>query len=103
MRIPSAMGRSNRPPSLGRSAGARFTVIRPAGNSKRELRSAARTRSLLSFTTVAGRPTIQNVVSLLLLRHGTRAGGDREMSVHEHTGTNDRLAFMRAYLLALAQ
>src|SRR5438105_6040730 len=57
MRIPSAMGRSNRPPSLGRSAGARFTVIRPAGNSKRELRSAARTRSLLSFTTVAGRPT----------------------------------------------
>src|SRR5690348_11620207 len=57
--MPSAIGRSNRPPSLGRSAGARFTVIRPAGNSKRELSSAARTRSLLSFTTVAGRPTMQ--------------------------------------------
>src|SRR5260370_11431479 len=33
--------------------------MRPAGNSKRELSSAARTRSLLSFTTMAGRPTMQ--------------------------------------------
>src|SRR5947208_5623299 len=79
MRIPSAMGRSNRPPSLGRSAGARFTVIRPAGNSKRELRSAARTRSLLSFTTVAGRPTIQNVQAVLLLGHNP-VPEEKEMS-----------------------
>src|SRR5437762_2468778 len=42
MRIPSAMGRSNRPPSLGRSAGARFTVIRPAGNAERELMGGPR-------------------------------------------------------------
>src|SRR5919108_745538 len=63
--MPSAIGRSKRPPSFGRSAGARFTVIRPAGNSKREFSSAARTRPLLSFTTVAGRPTIQNAGSPL--------------------------------------
>ncbi len=50
------MGRSKRPPSLGRSAGARFTVMRPAGNSKSQCASAARTRSLLSRTTGAGKP-----------------------------------------------
>src|SRR5215472_3171133 len=58
---PRAIGRSKRPPSFGRSAGARFTVMRPAGNSNCELRSAARTRSLASRTTMAGRPTIENV------------------------------------------
>src|SRR5207302_5597791 len=57
-RMPSAMGKSNRPLSLGSSAGARLTVIRRAGNSKRELTSAARTRSRLSFTSVSGRPTM---------------------------------------------
>src|SRR6267378_551719 len=40
-RMPSAMGRSKRPLSLGSSAGARLTVIRRAGNSKREFTSAA--------------------------------------------------------------
>src|SRR6266571_224165 len=39
-RMPSAMGKSNRPLSLGSSAGARLTVIRRAGNSKREFASA---------------------------------------------------------------
>ncbi len=31
-RMPRAMGRSNRPPSFGRSAGARLTVMRPRGH-----------------------------------------------------------------------
>ncbi|KAG1246950.1 hypothetical protein G6F65_020417 [Rhizopus arrhizus] len=54
---PSAMGRSNRPDSLGISAGDRFTVIRPGGNSKPLFRMAARTRSRLSRTSVSGNPT----------------------------------------------
>src|SRR5258707_159388 len=41
-RMPSAMGKSNRPLSLRSSAGARLTVMRRAGNSKREFTSAAR-------------------------------------------------------------
>src|SRR5580704_13313584 len=82
------MGRSKRPPSFGRSAGERLTVMRPAGNSKPEWMSAARTRSLLSLTTVAASPTMQNVgspparltstwtrgaVSPSCARHATRA------------------------------
>jgi len=39
--------------------------MRPAGNSNPELVRAARTRSLLSFTAVAGNPTILNVDALL--------------------------------------
>ena len=35
--MPSAIGRSKRPLSFGRSAGARLTVMRRAGNSKRQL------------------------------------------------------------------
>src|SRR5690349_7840470 len=58
--MPSAIGRSKRPLSLGSSAGARLTVMRRAGNSKREFTSAARTRSRLSFTSVSGRPTMVN-------------------------------------------
>src|SRR5690554_2023338 len=56
--MPNAMGRSKRPPSLGKSAGARLMVMRRAGNSKPELRMALRTRSLLSLTAVSGKPTI---------------------------------------------
>ena len=52
------MGRSKRPLSLGRSAGARLTVMRRAGNSNCAFCSAARTRSLLSFTSASGRPTM---------------------------------------------
>ena len=55
-RIPSAIGRSKRPDSLGRSAGARLAVILRAGNSKWAFCSAARTRSRLSLTSVSGRP-----------------------------------------------
>ena len=44
-------------PSLRRSAGARLTVIRRAGNSKPELRIAERTRSRASRTAVSGNPT----------------------------------------------
>src|SRR5450830_1155341 len=56
--MPRAMGRSNRPDSLGKSAGARLTVMRLEGNSKRAFCNAARTRSLDSFTSVSGKPTM---------------------------------------------
>ncbi len=57
-RMPSAMGRSNRPESLGRSAGARFTVMRLLdGNSSPALAMAERTRSRASFTSVSASPT----------------------------------------------
>ena len=57
-RMPRAMGKSKRPPSLGRSAGARLRVIRRVlGKSKPALTNALRTRSRLSFTAVSGRPT----------------------------------------------
>ncbi len=59
-RMPSAIGRSKRPDSFGRSAGARLTVMRRTGNSKPQFCSAARTRSRLSRTSVSGRPTIEN-------------------------------------------
>ena len=57
------MGRSYRLPSLGSSAGARFTVMRRLGNSNRELMIALRTRSLLSRTVASGRPTMANLGS----------------------------------------
>ena len=59
-RIPIAMAKSKRLPSLGSSAGARLIVIRRAGNSKCALIMALRTRSLLSLTAVSGRPTMWN-------------------------------------------
>ena len=49
--------------------------MRPAGNSKREFTSAARTRSLLSFTTVAGKPTMQKVGSPLARLTSTCTSG----------------------------
>ena len=57
-RIPSAIGRSKRPPSLGKSAGARLTVTRRDGYSSCAFWIATRTRSRASFTAVSGRPTI---------------------------------------------
>src|SRR5260221_11594350 len=61
--MPTAMGRSKRPPSLGKSAGDKLTVMRPVGKSKPVVSSAERTRSLLSRTTASGRPTMANVGS----------------------------------------
>src|SRR5687768_11058471 len=61
--MPSAIGKSKRLESLGSSAGARLTVMRRAGNSKRAWLSAARTRSRASRTSVSGRPTIWNAGS----------------------------------------
>ncbi len=58
-KMPKAMAKSKRPPSFGRSAGARLTVMRLAGKSKLEFRMALRTLSLLSFTAVSGKPTIE--------------------------------------------
>jgi hypothetical protein len=49
IRMPSAIGRSKRPDSLGRSAGARLTVMRRWGNSKPQFWIAARTRSRASL------------------------------------------------------
>src|SRR5206468_12550755 len=59
-RMPRAIGRSNRPDSLGRSAGARLTVTLRDGNSNWAFCSAARTRSRLSLTSVSGSPTRLN-------------------------------------------
>src|SRR5690606_35030799 len=55
-RMPAAMGRSKRGPSLRRPAGARLMVTRPRGISKPLFRKAARTRFRLSKTAVPGRP-----------------------------------------------
>ena len=74
-RIPTAMARSWPVPSLGRSAGARLTVIRRAGTSKSELRRAARTRSRASSTALPARPTI------------VRPGSPKETSTSTRTGT----------------
>ena len=59
-RMPTAMARSSDAPALRRSAGARLTVIRRAGNVKPALRIAPRTRSRASFMAVSGRPTMVN-------------------------------------------
>ena len=57
-RMPSAIGKSSRPESLGRSAGARLTVMRwLCGNSSPLLRMAERTRSRASLTSTSARPT----------------------------------------------
>lgn len=57
-KMPSAMGKSNRPESLGKSAGARFTVMRLlAGNSSPAFWMAERTRSRASLTSVSASPT----------------------------------------------
>src|SRR3990167_1285822 len=56
--MPKAISRSKRPESLGRSAGARFTVILLlAGNSSPVFWIAERTRSRASFTSVSANPT----------------------------------------------
>ena len=55
------MARSKRPPSFGRSAGAKLTVILRAGKSKCEFKRALRTRSLLSLTAVSGMPTMDRL------------------------------------------
>src|ERR1700738_4269268 len=50
-------------PSLGRSAGARLTVIRRAGSASPDATRAARTRSRASDTALSGRPTTLNAGS----------------------------------------
>jgi hypothetical protein len=51
------MGKSNLPPSLGKSAGAKLTVILSSGKVKLLLIMALRTRSLASLTDASGKPT----------------------------------------------
>ena len=55
---PRAIGRSKALPALGRSAGARFTVIRLRGKLNPALTRAALTRSRPSFTAPWGIPTV---------------------------------------------
>ena len=55
--MPSAIGKSKRPPSLGKSAGARLTVIFLSGKAKPLFTMALRTLSRDSFTEVSGNPT----------------------------------------------
>ena len=57
--MPMAMGRSKADPSFLMSAGARFTITCFRGKSNPVFLSAARTRSLLSFTAASGRPTVE--------------------------------------------
>ena len=57
-KMPMAMGRSKRPESLGKSAGARLTVMRLLlGNDRPAFCMAHRTRSRASLTSVSARPT----------------------------------------------
>ena len=56
--MPKAMGKSKRPESLGKSAGAKLTVMRLLlGKSSPEFCSAERTRSRASLTSVSAKPT----------------------------------------------
>ena len=57
-RIPIAIARSAADPVLGRSAGARLTVMRRGGWTKPEFRSAPRTRSRASRMPTSASPTI---------------------------------------------
>ena len=75
MRMPSAIGKSKRTPSLRRSAGDRLTVMRPSGIRRPQLRIAACTRSLLSFTTASGKPTIAKRGRPLARWTSTRTSG----------------------------
>src|SRR3989338_4657001 len=64
-RIPKAIGRSYEGPCFGKSAGAKFTVIRCGGNSAPLFLMAERTLSFASSTDFDGRPTIVNDGRLL--------------------------------------
>jgi hypothetical protein len=75
-RMPSAIGRSKRPDSLGRSAGARLTVTRLlCGKAKPLSDSAARTRSRDSRTSVSTRPTSVKLGRPLARCTSTRTAG----------------------------
>jgi hypothetical protein len=89
-RIPSAIGRSKRPDSLRRSAGARLTVILRAGKSNCAFWSAARTRSRASFTSVSGSPTRLNAGSPPPKCTSTDTGGaSRPARPRERTTARD--------------
>ena len=70
-RTAQASARSNPGPIFGMSAGAKFAVIRLAGNSKPEFNTAARTRSRASRTAASARPTIVNAGSPALMSTST--------------------------------
>ena len=64
-RMLTKMATSKAEPSLGLSAGARFTSISLSGKGSIELTAAARTLSFASFTALSGKPTISKQDSLL--------------------------------------
>src|ERR1700676_1801463 len=61
--MPTAIGRAKRPPSFGKSAGDKLTVMRPGGKLNPAVNNAERTRSLLSRTAVSGSPTMKKAGS----------------------------------------
>jgi hypothetical protein len=75
MSIARAIGKSNRPPLLGSSAGARLTVMRWSGQEKCEHSNALRTRSLDSLTELSGKPTTEKLGSPLLRWASTVTNG----------------------------
>ncbi len=95
---PSAIGRSKRPDSLGRSAGARFTVTRLlSGKPKPLCCKAARTRSRDSLTSVSARPTRVKLGSPLASWTSTCTGGASSPSrARLWTRASDMQAFWAA-------
>jgi hypothetical protein len=86
-RMPRAIGRSKRPESLGRSAGARLTVMRwLLGKASPALAMAERTRSRASRTSVSTRPTRVKLGRPLArctsTRTGTRVQAEQRTAVH---------------------
>lgn len=93
-RMPRAMGRSKRPESLGRSAGARFTVMRLLlGNSSPAFWMAQRTRSRASFTSTSARPTSVKLGRPLARCTSTVTGAASRPS-RARLCTKDRLTFL---------
>ena len=70
----SAMGRSKWLPSLGRSAGARLTVMCLKGRPRPTACNAFLTRSRLSATALSGRPTMASTCWPELIRTCTSTG-----------------------------
>ena len=103
-RMPKAMGRSNRPDSLGKSAGARLTMIFLLfGKTRPEFRMAERTRSRASLTSVSARPTRLKLGSPLAKWTSTRMRGARKpcrvrLLTWAKSGKEDCIVLVRFYL-----
>ncbi len=86
VRMPMAMGTSKAAPSLRRSAGARFTVMRRSGYLKPLFSIAPRMRTRPSFTPTSGRPTMWQPGNPLATSTSTWMGAaSMPMTVAERT------------------